>query len=509
MSDTASNLWQRRPWHTEQNVCSDAPWGLLGTGEGHLLYYLARDYYRGDGAIVDAGAFLGRSAWFFARGLEANPHLSTRAAVIHSYDNFLVNEELTTRHIAEHLGETRAVGASTRDLFDRATRPVSQHLQVHAGDFHEMPWTAGPIDILFVDIAKSATLHRHLVEQMFPHLVPGRSLVVQQDYHHAWLPHIHCAMEYLHEHFTLVEPKVDDSAVFLLTSRIPDEALHVAATIDALPFEQRLALMDRALARLPQPARRYVALARALMIGRTLDFPALSDALDALDAEAAASAPDAYWQAARAELNPTFSLGRAWHLLEKGRSADVLEMTAASSSEAERQDAALLAPYTGWIRSHAGRPEFPADAATALSPDDLARRFEPAWRQLRREYDVSPVLEAHAMRALRALMATHFDDRGHDRPAVVPPRLSSIDDLHAALLAFEAFHALAEPEDSQARLRQRTQAIRQVTREPRFHAGICRMLESSTLLRTHAFLLVAPDAEFAATGASLSSETPT
>ncbi|MBX3436713.1 MAG: hypothetical protein KF861_04420, partial [Planctomycetaceae bacterium] len=103
-----------RPWATNQNIVRNAPFGFLMPGDGHLLYYLAKDAVCGDGAVVDAGSFVGRSAWFLAHGLEDNSRPTTDALQVHCFDNFLVNGEMTVHAIARHSGNELKVGDRTR-----------------------------------------------------------------------------------------------------------------------------------------------------------------------------------------------------------------------------------------------------------------------------------------------------------------------------------------------------------------------------------------------------------
>jgi tetratricopeptide (TPR) repeat protein len=260
-------LMQRRPWFAGQVRLPHDPAGMLGNQEASLCYYLAKDAFGGRGTIVDAGSFLGKSAYFFAQGLRANPSLPARSQRIHCFDNFLVNEAMTVRFIANELGRTVAIGTSTRALFDAQVEPVRDAIEIHAGDFHTIEWSHQPIEILMVDIAKSVTLGQSVVELFFGDLIPGASLVIQQDYHHPWLPHIHVVMEYLAEYFELVVPRVDDSAVFQYQTAIPAEVLRRAVDYD-FTNEEQLRLMDAAVRRLSADDRYYVQLAGVVLKSR-------------------------------------------------------------------------------------------------------------------------------------------------------------------------------------------------------------------------------------------------
>jgi hypothetical protein len=236
------DLFARHPWTTNP-VPLPSRAGMLGDEEMQLFYYLARDAFVGEGTIVDAGSFLGKSACCFAAGLRANPKFRPHRDRIHCFDDFRVHESNAVQFLRDRFGIRAEVGDSTRALFDRQIADVRELLEVHEGDFHTVAWQHQPIEILMVDIAKSESLGRRVIEAFFPDLIAGRSIVIQQDYHHAWLPHLHVAMEYLAPYFELVAPIVDFSAVFRLKRPIPADELARAAALDFSPAEQ-IALME-------------------------------------------------------------------------------------------------------------------------------------------------------------------------------------------------------------------------------------------------------------------------
>jgi hypothetical protein len=263
-------LMQERPWLTPNLRLPHSPAGMLGRAESLLYYYLAKEVFKGSGTIVDAGSFLGRSAYHFAEGLRANPAYIPRRDYIHCFDLFQVTESGTVRFIREELNRTVRIGDSVRDLFDSQVASVAEMLRVHAGDFTTMVWQPQSVEILLVDIAKNAPLCRRVVEVFFPNLTPGESLVIHQDYHHPWLPHIHVTMEYLADYFELVIPRVDDSAVFRYRALIPQDVLRRVVDYGFAPEEQ-FALMDRAVSRLAERDRFYVQLASVILRREAVD----------------------------------------------------------------------------------------------------------------------------------------------------------------------------------------------------------------------------------------------
>lgn len=255
----------QRPWHDDGPAAAAHLVGMLGRAESRLFRELAQHVWTGAGAIVDAGSFLGRSATCFAQGLRNNAAFDGgRRHRIHCFDDFVCHDEFTIELVQDGFGERIAIGDGTRALFDRQVRPHRELLDVHHGDFHHATWRSGPIELLMVDIAKSPSLGNKVVELFFRELIPGTSLVVHQDYHHAWLPHIHVVMEFLADSFELVEPRADSSAVFALTRPIPAEKLR-RATAYEFSHPEQCELMDRAIARVAERDRTYVELARLLL----------------------------------------------------------------------------------------------------------------------------------------------------------------------------------------------------------------------------------------------------
>src|SRR6266508_994210 len=137
---TADELMRTRPWFTEHLELPHSPAGMLWNREAQLCYFLARDAFQGEGVIVDAGSFVGKSAYFFAEGLRANPLYTPGRDRIHCFDNFRVNELATIQWFREQLVRSLGLGDSTREIFDLQVAPVRDMLEIHAGDLHTISW---------------------------------------------------------------------------------------------------------------------------------------------------------------------------------------------------------------------------------------------------------------------------------------------------------------------------------------------------------------------------------
>lgn len=123
---------------------------MLSAQELKLLYTLARDRYAGRGEIIDAGAFLGGSTLALACGLRDNPGTFSKQGRVHSYDRFV-----SDKYVAQFI-DGYPEGTSTRPYYDSVIADVASYVLVDEGDIISRPWpTNSPIEILFIDVAKS------------------------------------------------------------------------------------------------------------------------------------------------------------------------------------------------------------------------------------------------------------------------------------------------------------------------------------------------------------------
>lgn len=227
-------------------ACARVP-TMLMPDELRLLHYLAEDCYTGEGAIVDAGCFLGGSTVALADGLRRNLRRRGQREEkrIHSFDCF----EIEDWTVGTYFPASAQPGESFRPLFDGHTARYTDLVQVHAGDVRSSSWDGGPVEILFVDVAKHWTVCDWVTWQFFPKLIPGKSIVVQQDYlYHHWVGWLHVTMEFYADYFEYICDTGMNSVVFLNTRPIPPEVLR-ERTVESLTTAEKIALMDRAAAR--------------------------------------------------------------------------------------------------------------------------------------------------------------------------------------------------------------------------------------------------------------------
>jgi hypothetical protein len=220
---------------------------MLLLTEQQLLYSLASEYFENKGSIVDAGCFLGGSTLALAQGLRDNPayRKNPRGALIHSYDLFVV-EPWT---IGIYFPKGTPLGTSFEPIFRKNTKAFSDLITIHGGDVTKAELPEGEIEILFIDLAKHWLVNDYVVKAFFPKLIPGKSIVIQQDYlFHTWTGWLPVTMEYFSEYFEIVDHTEKNSVVFLYKKQIPAGQLAIDL-IQSLTRGQMLELANRAIAR--------------------------------------------------------------------------------------------------------------------------------------------------------------------------------------------------------------------------------------------------------------------
>jgi hypothetical protein len=225
--------------------------GMTSLREQQWLRSYAARRYRGAGAIVDLGCFLGATTISLAEGLAANRKAGHKQ--IHAYDLFMWNEHF------EAWAEAWAKGTEVEGLFNvgcsflpefmSRTQKWRDHIVVHEEDLKHVRWQHGPIEFLFVDAMKSPDLATAIASNFFPHLVPSVSYLAHQDFAHCSTPWIHFLTFRLRDDFSFVED-LPQSSMFRLEREIEPQILTSDLSPAALPpaeieaaFEYSLSLV--------------------------------------------------------------------------------------------------------------------------------------------------------------------------------------------------------------------------------------------------------------------------
>jgi hypothetical protein len=210
--------------------------------------------------------------------LRRNPQVDDPRGRIHSYDLFEYTPFMTRIFKGR---KAPAPGASLLAEFQRNVRPWQTSIAVYPGDIRERRWTGGPIEILFIDLAKTWDIQRHLLREFFPHLIPGVSVVVQQDYFFVSCYWIHLVMEALGDYFRVSAMPEGPTLAFDVVAPIPPHLLERDYE-HAFTRDEAVALMDRSLARFTGSRRLVAETAKVSLLLAYGDVPAAQQLLAAI-----------------------------------------------------------------------------------------------------------------------------------------------------------------------------------------------------------------------------------
>ena len=272
--ETAFHQFAVRTETAEMSVKS-----MLSSYELALLFALAKDYWTGAGEIVDLGCLYGLTTRCFAEGVRLNERVpaTEKTKRVYAYDLFLAQdyEWWTDKTPTLHAG-------SWFPEFLDLNRDRLDYIVPCPGDLTKLNWGADrPIEILMVDAAKSWELNGWVVSRMFPRLIPGRSVVVQQDYMHFAEYWIAITMEYFRDYFEPLDFIFGASGVFLATRSLSPED----ATIDLAAFtpDHKKALMDRAIARASRTGAQVLKTAKAKLLVDLGEIDAAEQIIESVD----------------------------------------------------------------------------------------------------------------------------------------------------------------------------------------------------------------------------------
>jgi hypothetical protein len=261
---------RRHAWHAElspDQFLGDAQ-TMISLGEKKMLHWLAREIDLGpEGCIVDGGAFLGGSTLALATGLSLNEQVEKKEYRIHSYDMFVVPSHKQAR---DFIGDDRAPGETVLDIYASNLGAYNKYVATHSGDILKIPAPHRPINILFVDVAKTREINGKILREFFSELSPGRSFVIQQDHNDHCCPWINASMARLDAYFEYLCDQ-GGSRLYLNTKSIPGEELDACST---LSLSAEFDILQKQSASEPHPFARFFSAVSAAWTVLEMDGPA-------------------------------------------------------------------------------------------------------------------------------------------------------------------------------------------------------------------------------------------
>ena len=225
---------------------------MICPDEIDFLHYLARTQYRNRGSIIEFGPLGGVSTCALALGAPE--------AILHAYDFWIYHDSLRDYFPGRYL----RLGQSVLPAFLENIRPFRDRVRVHRGDLTRQRWASGPIEIVFVDAAKTPASLLHMFREFFPWVVP-QGWIVWQDYVSATCPWIHLALEELADYFEYWDSPEGGTVVTRLKCPLPREPLP-ADYFGTLRLERARAHLARARDRFPGWETLDIWLAEALWL---------------------------------------------------------------------------------------------------------------------------------------------------------------------------------------------------------------------------------------------------
>jgi hypothetical protein len=177
-------------------------------------------------------------------------------------------------------GETLRHGQSVLPLFEQNIRPFRYRVRPHRGDLRKQRWSAAPIEIVFVDAAKTPECLLDIFREFFTYVVP-RGWIIWQDYVSATCPWIHIALEELGEYFEYWDSPEGGTVVTRLKRTLPREALP-RNYFSKLPIEKARAHLKKARDRCPGWEALNVRLGEALWLALANGAPEVWRILEAV-----------------------------------------------------------------------------------------------------------------------------------------------------------------------------------------------------------------------------------
>ncbi|MEM7505657.1 MAG: class I SAM-dependent methyltransferase [Pseudomonadota bacterium] len=251
-SDFSLRPWDSAAWDPSPEA--EAVPTMLSDEEGRLLTWLGGHWARGAGAACDLGCFAGGSTARLADGLVRGGI----DASVHAFDFFTISPEHKQKFLHDR-GVRRFWGTNLLPCAKRLLKPWRGRVTLHREDLAKTRWTAGPIEILFIDAMKTPETADAILRNFVPALVPGRSIIVHQDYQHWRQPWIAAQMVLLRPHLRPVAWCAQNTTVFAVDS-LPDAAGLAAAATDGMTDARMTELLHQALWAAPAgPPRRMIA----------------------------------------------------------------------------------------------------------------------------------------------------------------------------------------------------------------------------------------------------------
>lgn len=233
---------------TLPDAVKDHP-SMMSAMECEILYGLTKELYTGEGKIVDAGVFLGASTRLFGHAIKAN---ANSKAILEKFPQPVVTFEWAglgggmPAFFERNNVETEGLLTETSfaPLLEKMIKDVRPTTDLRLGDICAQTWDDTPIEICFLDVIKGDVINQFVFNLFMPRMIPGKSILIQQDYFIDRLPFLKVTQESLAPYFEYMG-NVQSSGYFRLIKEIPPEVLAETINTKDVPIDKKLALIEQ------------------------------------------------------------------------------------------------------------------------------------------------------------------------------------------------------------------------------------------------------------------------
>ena len=234
LSDAAGRPWQKLK-QVDLGLAKSVP-SMLNDEEIRFYHWISKRTASAAGSIVDLGAFIGGATAHLAEGTRAGGATDKR---IFAFDHFSATEKVKRKQLYPK-GIARFDGEDIFPISKRLLIPWQPNIVFRRGRIEDSPWRDGPISLLVLDASKTTIVTDHIARTFFPHLIPGQSVIIQQDELHWKEPWIAVQMQRLARCFVPI-CHIPGNAVAYICARRPGPLALRRARVDDLSDE---ALID-------------------------------------------------------------------------------------------------------------------------------------------------------------------------------------------------------------------------------------------------------------------------
>ncbi|MEX0324444.1 MAG: hypothetical protein AB3N63_19975 [Puniceicoccaceae bacterium] len=192
--------------------------GMTTLGEQDWCRDYAASRFKGNGALVELGSFMGSLTIPLAEGLKEaiqSGHLDKAAARIHVYDLFYWHRSMIPVVEDTPLSSILNEGDWFFDVYKANTAHVEDMLEITWGDLGKEQWNGDEIEFLLLDCLKYDEITNNVIQSFFPATRPGLSSIAHQDYFHfyEWWTHL---ITFEQRGFLEIAEAVPDSGMLIL-----------------------------------------------------------------------------------------------------------------------------------------------------------------------------------------------------------------------------------------------------------------------------------------------------